>query len=146
MDSCGDDLQKLLRDSVAESLADLYCAGGLLYAFHKVELVFEKSINQNLNLGRPGQKQSKKIQLIPGPKLDIKTQFIGQDSIVQKIGDAKFEFLPTTYTRELLQGASHWLIDGHEYSLVEGSLVLDPAGFFWSGILMRRKKSSVVAP
>lgn len=140
-----DDLRTLTQNIAREVLTELDQDGLLTYNIYPVYLVYETIINADAAKGDPGESIQKKEKMIPGPKIEVNTKLYLDDGVTQKMGTARLTNIIASddesqkYTRLQLEGASFFLIDGSEYSLVEGGLTRSSNGIYWEAVLIRRK-------
>jgi len=147
--TCNDsDLRKEAQDIVRDVLTDLDNSNMLTYAVYPVDLVFETVINADAAKGDPGETIQTKKRMSPTPKTEVNTKLYLEDGVTQKMGTARISNIVASddstqkYTRLDLESASYWLIDGSEYSLVEGGLTRDTNGIYWEAVLIRRKQNN----
>lgn len=78
--------------------------------------------------------------------VEVNTKFKEEDYIVEKLGTAKVtRIMSDIYTREQLEGADYFEIDGSPYDLLEGSTKRTANGLYWELTLTRRKQNNKVA-
>lgn len=149
--SCQDDnLKKIAQDIVRDVLTDLDNSGLLVYAVYPVDLVYQTVINSNAAKGDPGETITQVKRMSPSPKIDVNTKLYLSDGVTQKMGTARIYNIVASdtpsskYTREDLEGAAFWLIDGDEYSLVEGGLTRASNGVYWEAVLIRRRMNPLL--
>ncbi len=147
--TCNDsDLRKEAQDIVRDVLTDLDNSNMLTYAVYSVDLVYETVINADAAKGDPGETIQTKKRMSPSPKTEVNTKLYLEDGVTQKMGTARISNIIASddstqkYTRLDLEGASYWLIDGSEYSLVEGGLTRSTNGIYWEAVLIRRKQNN----
>ena len=135
-----DDIQDIVRDV----LIDLDDAGVLTYGYQEVYLVYETTIKEGI-YGRPPEVIKQTEMMSPSPRVALNTKIYNEEEIITKTGTAKLSQVPASnrngvnYTREQIEGASYFLLDGNKYDIVDGGLGRDPAGIFWEITLKRRK-------
>ena len=147
--TCNDsDLRKEAQDIVRDVLTDLDNSNMLTYAVYPVDLVFETVINADAAKGDPGETIQTKKRMSPTPKTEVNTKLYLEDGVTQKMGTARISNIVASddstqkYTRLDLESASYWLIDGSEYSLVEGGLTRSSNGIYWEAVLIRREQNN----
>lgn len=140
-----DNLLNCFQDDMRCILSDLDNDGLLIDSFYDVYLVYETEYGGNPGAGIPGEVIVDKQLMSPSPKVEINTKIFGSEGILIKEGTARVSRITASdrkggsYSREQLEGASYWLIDGVEYDIVSGGLTRQSNGFFWEAILQRRK-------
>lgn len=138
------------QQDVADILTSLEDSGVLFYAFHKVELQYDTTVNARPFAGDPGQKVSRKVTITPGPMVDTNVRLYQPDgTIIEKTGMAKVKRIVAKdgpngagYTQEDLESCSFVLIDGQKWDLVGGSVTRPVNGIFWEMMVQRTKNNS----
>lgn len=147
--SCNEPCKSMLeqlQDDVRDALSDLSESGELLYGFYKVFLVNNVYGEDFGFLGEaPEIIDVNKTQITPAPRVEVNTKMYVNNEIIVKAGKARVTQIIASdncdkkYTREDLEGADYWLIDGSPYTLIEGGLKRLSNGIFWEAILERKQ-------
>lgn len=147
--TCNDsNLRIEAQDIVRDVLTDLDNSNMLTYAVYKVDLVYETVINADAAKGDPGETITQTIRMKPSPKTEVNTKLYLEDGVTQKMGTARISNIVASdesgkkYTRIDLESAAYWLIDGSEYSLVQGGLTRSSNGIYWEAVLIRREQNN----
>lgn len=136
--SCNTNLFEQMAIIGTRVMCGLSYNGVLPWSATEVDLVSEVSPNADETVGYLGQIQQVKTRITPPPKVIIRDQFRNINNVVTKVGDAKFDYLSkTNYTKQQLEAADYWIINGEQFNLVPGTVVDDPVSVFWSGVLDR---------
>jgi len=114
----------------------------LLYARHEVNLLYTVKVAVVPQMGYVGNVQYRKVPVIPPPNLTLKDQIRNIDGILSKVGDGAFKMWPQAYwTKQDLETARFVQIDGQTWSFVQGTLVDEASGIFFSGVLNREREN-----
>ncbi len=135
-------LLNVFRDVTNDVLQSVQEAGVLLYARHRVTMVFRAQNAKLPQYGFQGNSQDQKVVFDPQPEVDLRTQYRQRDGIVVAVGDAKLSKIPQSYTRDqLTKEVTHFLIDNDVYTYVGGSIKDISSGIFWEIILKKEETS-----
>ena len=107
-----------IKDVVDTVLTTLTKDGVYFAGRHKVFLVKEKHVGEDQALGIVGTIVKERVEIVPVPVIDLRTQFRTIDGQVMKMGEASFSNLSQNYTREQIEGADYIEIDGSAYKLI----------------------------
>lgn len=113
-------------------------ADGLLNRESVVKTVVTTLTGKDDARGIPGTASDVKTEIVPRPKVELKTQIRWVDGVPLEIGDAKL-----TITRSVpeatLTAASWFEIDGARFTRVDGGLQRDTNGLDWTLVLKRER-------
>lgn len=151
--TCGDyNYRKCLQDIVRETLECLDDQNLLLYSNDEdIYLVYETKVGGNDSKYEQPKIKCRKEKIKPSPMFTLTTELYQSDFIIQKSGTAILknviasDYDSSNYTREQIEGASHFLIGDSEYDLVEGSLTRESNGVYWKMEIKRRQVGNRVS-